>query len=670
MGTILKSARLLKFKTQIIISLTFGLLCYPSYAAEVLFVDESERPSRAEKQLELACRFYGLDIEHLFVEEGKDNLHILESLERNDALAVVITAQSLPYIDLQEVLSSLQKKRKIPLLITDVTPACHEDLLRRWSDGSIIGCVKSTVVASHGLFRVSGSKDIARELSGQDIPFTISTVYHLILDKAAQSQPIVEIITKTKDNRFPVFVRTTVDEREIFFQTKMESSESSSESSWQYSSKGFLEITPLLMFLRYSCGERCWHSIGHYANFTVDDPWLTEPYGHLSYKGLLEEMEKHNFHTTIAFIPWNFDRSKPEVVSLFSDYPDRFSICIHGNNHDHREFYKYETKIGDPWPARPLTVQDSLIKQAIARMEKFRSLTNLPYDRVMVFPHGIAPEKTLGLLKKYNFLATANADNLPLGSEVPEDFLFFLRPITLQFGNFASLKRYTPNRSQYAVAIDLFLDNPIFFFFSHQDIFKDGIDAFSNIAKMVNDIQPDIEWRSLGNIAQHMYLQKLRDDRDYDVRAFCSSLVLENTNQREAIFYLRKEESFSPPIKQLTVDGQSYPYDISGNEIVLKIPVQARESRHIVIEYENDLDIASIDVSKNDPRVNRLRKLSDFRDMTLSTNLFGRTFIHFYYETDLYKLGLKRLAILVVVLVVIMASTGWYVRKRLKRRQL
>ena len=302
-------------------------------------------------------------------------------------------------------------------------------------------------------------------------------------------------------------------------------------------------------------------------------------------------------------------------------------------------------------------------------MEKFRSLTNLPYNRVMVFPHGIAPEKTLGLLKKYNFLATVNADNVPLGSEKPVDPLYFLRPITLQFSNFASLKRYTPNRSQFAIAIDLFLDNTIMLF-THHDYFVDGIDAFNKTAKVINDIQPDIEWRSLGYIAQHMYLQKLRDDGDYDVRAFCSSLVLENTNQRGVTFYVRKEESFSPPIKQLTVDGQSYPYDISGSEIVLKIPVQARESRHIVIEYENDLDIASIDISKNDPRVNRLRKLSDFRDITLSTNLFGRIFIHLYYETDLYKLGLKRLAILVVVFAVLLPSAGWYVRKRLKKRQL
>ena len=55
-------------------------------------------------------------------------------------------------------------------------------------------------------------------------------------------------------------------------------------------------------------------------------------------------MQEHRFHTTIAFVPWNYDRSSPEVVSLFLENPEHFSIAIHGNNHDHEEFA----------PSRPL----------------------------------------------------------------------------------------------------------------------------------------------------------------------------------------------------------------------------------------------------------------------------------------------------------------------------
>ena len=104
---------------------------------------------------------------------------------------------------------------------------------------------------------------------------------------------------------------------------------------------------------------------GHYANLTIDDPWLTEPYGHLGYRALLEEMEKHNFHTTLAFIPWNYDRSEEDVVKLVRAHPERYSISIHGDNHTHREFGDYRVS--------PLPEQITSLKQAVARMDRFKN---------------------------------------------------------------------------------------------------------------------------------------------------------------------------------------------------------------------------------------------------------------------------------------------------------
>ncbi len=79
----------------------------------------------------------------------------------------------------------------------------------------------------------------------------------------------------------------------------------------------FFEIAPLIIFLKYFLKEYVWHCTSYYANLTIDDPWLIEPYGYLDYEALLKEMKKHNFHTTIAFIPWNYDRNKKDVISLF-----------------------------------------------------------------------------------------------------------------------------------------------------------------------------------------------------------------------------------------------------------------------------------------------------------------------------------------------------------------
>ena len=73
-----------------------------------------------------------------------------------------------------------------------------------------------------------------------------------------------------------------------------------------------------MIFAKYGAGDRGWHALHHDANLTIDDPWLREPYGHLDYKDLLTEMERHNFHTTIAFIPWNYDRSEQSGGCAFS----------------------------------------------------------------------------------------------------------------------------------------------------------------------------------------------------------------------------------------------------------------------------------------------------------------------------------------------------------------
>ena len=163
---------------------------------------------------------------------------------------------------------------------------------------------------------------------------------------------------------FPVFARSRVDGQEIFFATATPPIPVTVTPDPYLEPLVFSNLAPMMMFLRYAAGDRAWHSTGHYANFTIDDLWLREPYGQVNYGDLLKQMEQHNFHTTIAFIPWNFDRRYAGCVSLFGQHADRFSICVHGNNHYHQEF--------GPYDSNRLTGQVENIKQGLARMERFR----------------------------------------------------------------------------------------------------------------------------------------------------------------------------------------------------------------------------------------------------------------------------------------------------------
>jgi hypothetical protein len=352
---------------------------------------------------------------------------------------------------------------------------------------------------------------------------------------------------------------------------------------------------------------------------TIDDASLREPFGHVDYNRLLREMERHNFHTTIAFIPWNFDRSEASVVSLFQAHRDRYSICLHGNNHDHREF--------GPYSSRPLDGQIKNVKQGLARMARFRELTHLEYDPVMVFPHAVAPERTFAVLKRYNFLATANSLNVPLDAAAPSNPEFALRTSTMAFTGFPSLRRYSAEASipEAQIAVDAFLGNPMLFYV-HQNFFASGIGAFNAVADRVNRLRPGTQWRSLGFIARHLYLEKVRADGNYDVRAYSRIIRLDNVHQHAATFFVERQEHFDLPLRVM-VDGQEHTYERSADQLRLRLDIPAGETREISIVYENHFNIADTDVSKRSFRINTIRRLSDFRDDVVSKSEIGRWLI-------------------------------------------
>jgi len=640
-------------------------------ARDVVFVDITENQSEYAEKLAIVCNFYGLSFKQFCISDKEEESQFLHYLDDNENQGIIITARSLPFIDEKLFRTMFQESEDINLLIIGVSTNTDNAFLQYWSQGQVNGIKEKNISCSDAYYKVCDVREITKELSNQAFKFVYPkkrSILYFDLNTKSSAQPIIKLSANNIQNSIPIFVKVNINKSNVFFAVSFNFYDTGSLAFSKYKSNWFISMLPLFMFFKYTFADYCWHSTEDYANLTIDDPWLTKSYGHLSYIDLFGEMGKINFHTTIAFIPWNFDRSEPNVVTFFRDNPKSFSICIHGNDHDHQEFYKYETKIDDPWPEKPLNVQEAEIRQALARMAKFKELTGISYDKVMVFPHGIAPARTLGLLKKFNFLATVNSGNVPLGSKEPEDPMFRLRSVTMKFESFPSLNRYSPSRTQGDIAIDLFLDNPLLFY-AHHDFFEDGINAFNETAEMVNNIQPDIIWESLGNICQHLYLEKLRADGHYDVMAFSSNFILENTHKRDLIYFVQKEESFSMPIRQVTVDGGQYSYKKSDSNLLLGISIPAGESRHIIIDYENELGFSLIDISKNDLRVNRLRSISDFRDMTLSKNVFGRTFTRVYYDTGIYKFGLMRLAIVSVVFLILMILVTLYFIKRKKRQK-
>ena len=570
--------------------LWLGAACLHSAAAQVVYVGKPELHSATQQQMETAASFYGLDKQVVLLTGTGDIAGALKAIHDRKTVAVVVAADVLSELSEKKILAALRREAgsSVPLLISGITAQTGNETLAAWSAGAVEGSHAARIEDGNDAYEIASVNEVTRQLGGSKLPLERGATNYLALGPRGSGASIMA--ARSGQNMFPVFARSRVDGQEVFFATATPPIPVTVTPDPYLEPQVFSNLAPMMMFLRYAAGDRAWHSTGHYANFTIDDLWLREPYGQVNYGDLLKQMEQHNFHTTIAFIPWNFDRSVPDVVSLFREHPDRFSICVHGNNHYHQEF--------GPYDSNPLKGQVENIKQGLARMERFSQSTRLPYDPVMVFPHSISQAPTLAALKRYNFSATANSVNVPNGSQAPSDPEFALRPVTMAFSNFPSLKRYSAEAPIPAaqLAIDAFLGSPMLFY-AHQGFFAAGIDAFSSTADAVNHLQPDTQWTSLGDITRHLYLERLRDDGDFDVRAYSGTIRLDNPLGRDVTFHITRSEDFASPLA-VRVDGKAYPYERSNDGLQLELPVTAGSSREIAIRYDNDLDVAAVDVTR------------------------------------------------------------------------
>jgi len=633
------------------------LLSPPCYSADVVFIRSPRDSPSAQEQLEVATSFYGVNLKIVTATSPNDDLAVRLAVSREETVGVVIAPGALVTADERAVVSALRRRRggNAPLLILGVSSDLHPSLFRTWSGGIASGC--GHLEGSRGLQYLFGRVEgLTSQLADVEIPLSNKDVSYILMAETLSPRHIASI--RSDNQVLPTFIEAQIDQQEIFVACSISPDERISDEESLVA--GFLRDAPAIMFVKHCAGERGWHAPHHYANFTIDDPWLRQPYGYVDYRRLLEEMERHSFHTTIAFIPWNYDRSQPEVVSLFRNNPQRFSIAVHGNNHNHKEFGGYQNK--------SLASQVGDLKQALGRMEKFRTLTGIRYDKVMIFPHSIAPEETLEALKTYNYLGTVNSSNVPEEDVKTSTRSTALRPVTLSFAGFPSIIRYSvaaPIPKGF-IAISQFLDNPLLFY-GHADFFAKSIDAFDNIADEVNELNPDTQWRSLGEIMQHLYVEKLRDDSNYDVAAFSNNFCVENGSMRNSTFYARKLETGGQAIASVTVDGKVFPYKLREGFVDLAIPVARGNARCVAIQFANDLQLDSIDISHDSFVVYALRMASDFRDIYLSRSSIGLAVIRFYNE---HQLTPAHLFTFLLLFIAVSIYTAWRLRVLLMTKGL
>lgn len=626
-----------------------------SEGASLLYLKGKGIEAEVNKKLETACHLLGLNLETIKL--GDMELQgLLPGMVSGDRVRAVLVDRAIfNKLTPEEFWVAMSKIGvNAPVLIMGLDRDASPVLLKEWTKGAVIGIEKRSGIGGKGFYRFSGPRELCSEFSGQDIALeSDGSRLSLVLanESFVKAESVVEYCPGGDGACAPVLAKFRWREQDIFLEAALVSGRNYAETGNM--GETLLDMAVLLIFLKYAFGVSAWHGSSDFANLTIDDPWLVEPYGNLSYAGLVEHAKRENFHTTIGFIPWNYDRSEPKVVELLNRNLDRISLSVHGNDHDHKEFERYLGKSGEERNFTLSMEYSEKLRTALARMDELSRLTRLPYDKVMIFPYAIGSEGVLELLKRHGFLATVNGPHIPLGASIPREDPRWMRSVLTDFAGFPSFRRAPvypklASRQQIQILLDLLLDNPVIFG-SHHDLFAEGMGAFDGVARFINRAQPQTKWVSLAEIARRWYLKRLRVDGDYDVIASSGEIIIENLEAQDRRYWVRKQEPLLPLVVSVNVDRKPIEFQRDGDWITFRVDVPARESRVVELVYDANQSAGPVDISKRNLRVLILRSLSDFRDMVLGRTEVGRLTVSIYYRTGLFRHPLLLSAIFLLI---------------------
>jgi hypothetical protein len=579
---------------------------------DVLVLCDSTRVDNFEINFCKMAEYYGLLCKKVALDNTDLTDQLLRDTQGNYFKLVGISATTLlgsPSLltnDELDVIQAAIETGGLNLLVSKMHEELDPAILVDLTDGAVLG-VTTPQDASRDWLIASSAPAITREFTGQVISSTSTVPQRDFALTLGAQVSVTTLISSTSDvgTAYPIFVRRQKGLGSVFVDAGEERGNLEIQPliDIYYSTDSFSTMIPLMFTMRYASGHESWHNDHNYANLTIDDPALTEPWRNLSYTELLRQMKTHNFHTTIAFVPINWNKSERTVVDLFRENPDHYSLVQHGNNHDGYEFYKYQVSEDEEYEgqrltARPLADQEMDIVEGLARMATHEELTGVPHGRIMIFPWGIAPEPTLVLLKRHNYLATVNDIEVPLGMTRPPDWDYGMYQASMNFGNFPSVSRwcyrsYENFRPQLQYfAFDLFVDKPLLLCTHAGEGYDFGtgrMDAFNPIADQVNAIAGYVEWRSLEYIIKHLYLEKTNDDGSVDVKMYGNHLIVSNESTDAKTYHVAKEETLNVPIALLTVNGHEFPYHVEDGLLTLDILVPAVSSPEIIIQYAGDV---------------------------------------------------------------------------------
>ena len=337
----------------------------------------------------------------------------------------------------------------------------------------------------------------------------------------------------------------------------------------------FLSAVPVVLYIKWAFAETCWNAPEANACLVIDDPVLKPTHGFVNFQQLLSLMRRHNFSTNVAFIPWNWRRSAPEVVQLFRENPEHYSLSIHGCDHTRAEFGSSDRQR-----------LYGKAQQALERMTQHESITGISHDRVMVFPQGIFSEAAMDVLKRTGLIASVNNDVISADPHPRAITVSDVWDIAVMRYSFPLFTRRYPWEGIENFAFDALLGKPAIAVI-HHDYCSDHCVRLIDFIQRLNALQRAPTWRNLGEVVRRSCRQREVPPGAVEVEMYGTELRIENRSEQPKHFLIRRRDHEASAIQRICAGTQEISSKPVNGHIELEIELNPGENQVIQIRFHD-----------------------------------------------------------------------------------
>src|SRR5438067_5178652 len=336
-----------------------------------------------------------------------------------------------------------------------------------------------------------------------------------------------------------------------------------------------LSAVPLVLYIKWAFRETCWNAPEASACLVIDDPLLKPTHGFVDFQELLSLMKRHTFSTNIAFIPWNWRRSAPEVVRLFKENPGNYSVSVHGCDHTRAEFGS-SSQQRLYWKSQ----------QALERMSRHESITGIRHDPVMVFPQGIFSEAAMSALKRTDLIAAVNNDIISADPHPRTITISDVWDIAVMCYSFPLFTRRYPWEGIENFAFDALLGKPAIAVI-HHDYCSDHCASLVNFIEQLNALPCAPIWRNLGEVVRRCYRQREDSPGAVEVEMYGTELRIENRSGQPKRFLIKRREGEPSAIERICTEAQEIGWQTVDGHIDFEIELNPGENRVIRVKFHD-----------------------------------------------------------------------------------